>query len=169
MNLWFCLSPCLKAAKNDIAILLKVCCCSSAFSALDSYVKLIELIRTRFKVSKIYQKWNCVSRHLAQDLGLVWGPFSAGIRGIFGLEVAKSSAPEAITCFEDLRLKYCILRENLENTTSGETVEKDDFGSVGPPRAPIFYSVLLGEVNFNSAERLSSFFNRILWPLSNSP
>ena len=128
----------MQATKNDIAILLKCCCCSSAFSALDSYVQLIELIRTRFKVSKIYQKWKGVSRHLAQDLGLVWGSFSAGIRGIFGIEVAKSSAPEAITCFEDLRLKYFILRGNLENTTSGETVVNGEFGSLILSRASLF-------------------------------
>ncbi len=58
---------------------------------------------------------------------------------------------------EDIRLKSASKRGNSSLLITGETVEKGEFGSVGPPHAPLFYSVLLGEVSFNSAERLSSF------------
>jgi hypothetical protein len=66
------------------------------------------------------------------------------------------------TQIEDLPLKCCILGNDLKNKTSGEAVEKGEFGSAGPLRAPFFWSGLFSEVNFNSAERLGSF-TRMLW------
>jgi hypothetical protein len=54
--------------------------------------------------------------------------------------------------FKDLRLNYCIPEENSKNHITGEAVEKGDFGSLGPPQAPLFslpYLVRLISIRLN--------------------
>jgi len=41
---------------------------------------------------------------------------------------------------DDFHLKYSIPKENSKKNISGETVEKDEFGSLVPPRA-LFFSL----------------------------
>jgi hypothetical protein len=52
----------------------------------------IKSIRTRFGGLNIQKRRLCVKGILAQDLGFVWGAFSSGICGIFGINYLAASS-----------------------------------------------------------------------------
>ena len=56
--------------------------------------------------------------------------------------VKKKIAPPDFSLFlvqiADFGLNYCILKEKRKSTTSGEIVEKGEFGNVGPADASSF-------------------------------